>query len=85
VFALSEVVGEFDDPELAALLADGWRRQAALLAGMLSALRLPRLGDADAAGLLLLDALHGSLFRSAVNLGPASSLHTLDRFLEIHR
>jgi AcrR family transcriptional regulator len=85
VYALSEVLSELQDPELVALLAEGWRRQAAWLAELLAAMNLPRLFDAEAGGTLLLDALHGSLFRSAVSLGPASPLTTLDRFLEMWR
>lgn len=83
VYALSEVLGELDDPVLGGLLAEGWGKQAARLAALLTALRLPHLVDPAAGGLLLLDALHGSLFRSAVGLGDSSPLTTLDHFLEI--
>jgi AcrR family transcriptional regulator len=83
VFAISEVTGELSDPELTVLLAEGWKKQAELLARHLDELSLGRLENADAGALLLLDALHGSLFRSAVNLTPSSPLHTLNTFLEI--
>jgi AcrR family transcriptional regulator len=83
VFALSEVLDELRDPELAELLAEGWSRQAHRLAVLLDAMDLPRLSDPEVGGLLLLDALHGALFRSAVGSGRASPLFTLDRFLEI--
>jgi AcrR family transcriptional regulator len=82
VFALSEVLGELHDPELVSLLAHGWGRQAAWLAVLLEAMQLPNLPDPQGGGVLLLDALHGSLFRSAVNLGPSSPLFTLKTFLE---
>lgn len=83
VFALSEVLTELEDAELASLLAEGWDRQRRRLAQLLAAMRLPRLHDADAGGTMLLDALHGSLFRSAVDLGDTSPLTTLDTFLEM--
>lgn len=85
VFALSEVLSELHDPELVALLAEGWGRQAERLAEMLAEMDLPRLPDAEVGGTLLLDALHGSLFRSAVNLGRTTPLTTLEHFLEMWR
>ena len=83
VFAISEVTGELSDPELAALLAEGWQKQANLLARHLDEIPLRRLGNSDAGALLLLDALHGSLFRAAVNLNHTSPLHTLNTCLEL--
>lgn len=85
VYALSEVLSELQEPELVALLAEGWRRQAARLAELLAGMDLPHLADAEAGGTLLLDALHGSLFRSAVKLGRTSPLATLEHFLEMWR
>lgn len=85
VYALSEVLGELQDPELVTLLAQGWRLQAGRFALLLAAMELPRLTDPEAGGVLLLDALHGSLFRSAVELSDTSPLLTLERFLEMWR
>jgi AcrR family transcriptional regulator len=85
VYALSEVLSELQDPELVALLAEGWGRQAARLGELLAGMDLPELADAEVGGTLLLDALHGSLFRSAVDLGRTSPLMTLERFLEMWR
>ncbi|MFC7431823.1 MULTISPECIES: TetR/AcrR family transcriptional regulator [unclassified Agrococcus] len=85
VYALSEVLGELQDPELAALLATGWGLQARRLAQLLAALDLPGLEDPAVGGMLLLDALHGSLFRAAVALDETSPLLTLERFLEMWR
>lgn len=85
VYALSEVLGELHDPRLAGLLAEGWSRQARRLAELLAAMDLPGLHDAEAGGSLLLDALHGSLFRAAVDLDRTSPLLTLERFLEMWR
>jgi hypothetical protein len=65
------------------LLAEGWGRQAAWLAVLLEAMELPSLADPKVGSVLLLDALHGSLFRSAVNPDPSSPLFTLETFLEI--
>lgn len=83
LYSLSEIIGELRDPMLSALLAEGWERQATRLAELLEAMDLPRLADARAGGAVLLDALHGSLLRTAVNREPVSSLMTLDRFLEM--
>jgi AcrR family transcriptional regulator len=85
IHALSEVLGELHEAELVALLAEGWSLQARRLAQLLAAMGLPRLRDPDAGGTLLLDALHGSLFRSAVGLDDTAPLLTLERFLEMWR
>lgn len=83
IHALSEVVGELSDPALAELLAEGWARQARWLGRLLAGMGLPNLHDPVVGGEMLLDALHGSLFRSAVGLEQTSPLITLDRFLEM--
>ncbi len=83
IYALSEVLTELRDPELAGLLATGWSLQADWMAHLLGAMDLPRLADAAAGGTLLLDALHGSLFRSAVDLTGTSPLLILERCLEM--
>ncbi|MDF2920363.1 MAG: transcriptional regulator, tetR family [Microbacterium sp.] len=83
VYALSEVMSELQDPELAALLAQGWSLQARWFAHLLGAMDLPRLNDPEVGGTLLLDTLHGSLFRSAVALGQTSPQLTLERFMEM--
>lgn len=83
VFAISEVTGELGDPELAALLAEGWQKQVDLLRRHLDEIPLRRLENSDSGALLLLDALHGSLFRAAANLTPSSPLHTLNTCLEL--
>jgi AcrR family transcriptional regulator len=83
VYALSEVLSELQNPDLVALLAQGWSRQAARFAELLAEMDLPNLADAEVGGTLLLDALHGSLFRSAVELGRTSPLITLEHFLEM--
>ncbi|WZH35598.1 MAG: TetR/AcrR family transcriptional regulator [Microbacterium enclense] len=83
VYALSEVLSELEDPALASLLAKGWTLQAQRITQLLQAMDLPRLHDPTVGGMLLLDALHGSLFRSAVGLDNTSPLITLERFLEM--
>jgi AcrR family transcriptional regulator len=83
LFALSEILGELGDPELTVLLAEGWRRQAGWLALLLGDLHLPRLADPESGATLLLDALHGTLFRAAVGSDRTSPRFTLDRFLEV--
>lgn len=83
LFALSEILGELRDPELAVLLAEGWRRQAAWLALLLDDLKLPQLADPDVGATLLLDALHGGLFRAAVGSDRTSPRFTLYRLMEV--
>lgn len=83
IYALSEVLKELQDPELAALLARGWELQARRLGQLLEAMDLPRLKDSAVGGTLLLDALHGGLFRSAADPDQNWPLITLKRFTEM--
>ena len=83
VFAISEVTGELSDAELAALLAEGWQKQVNLMRRHLDEIPLRRLENSDSGAVLLLDALHGSLFRAAVNFGPTSPQQTLNTCLEL--
>ncbi|UNK42598.1 hypothetical protein MNO14_00350 [Luteimonas sp. S4-F44] len=85
VYALSEAMSDLQDPALAALLATGWTLQAQRIAYLLESMNLPRLNDPAAGGTMLLDALHGALFRSAVDLDQTAPLLTLERFLEMWR
>lgn len=83
IFALAEILDELQDEELTTLLAEGWSRQSQWLARLLESIETRGLSDPNACGLMLLDALHGALFRSAVRLEPSSPTFTLDTFLEI--
>lgn len=82
VYALGEVLGDLRSPTLTAALREGWAAQAHYLEQLLTLLALPRLQDPHLGALLLLDALHGALFRHAAGLEPTPATDTLDRFLE---
>lgn len=85
VYALGEVLGDLRSPTLTAALREGWAAQAHYLEQLLRGLDLPRLLDAHQGALLLLDALHGGLFRHAAALEPTPATATLDRLLETWR
>lgn len=85
VYALGEVLGDLRSPTLTAALREGWAAQARYLEQLLRLLDLSRLHDAHQGALLLLDALHGSLFRHAAALEPTPATATLDRLLETWR
>lgn len=82
VYALGEVLGDLRSPTLTAALREGWAAQVHYLEQLLTLLALPRLHDPHLGALLLLDALHGALFRHAAGLEPTPATDTLDRFLE---
>lgn len=69
VTRLSQLVGDLADPVLAALLVEGWRRERAYVAALLTAHDLARLPDPDLAAALLLDALTGAGLRSGAGDG----------------
>ncbi|MCB5275831.1 hypothetical protein BJG92_03385 [Arthrobacter sp. SO5] len=82
VFALGELLGDLRSPRLTADLREGWAKQARYLGLLLQELELPRLADPHHGALLLLDALHGALYRHAVSLEPSPATETLDHLLE---
>ncbi|WP_439565543.1 TetR/AcrR family transcriptional regulator [Microcella sp.] len=82
VYALGEVLGDLRSPTLTAALHEGWSAQVRYLEQLLEQLPLPRLRDPHGGAMLLLDALHGALFRHAAGLEPTPATDTLDRFLE---
>lgn len=83
VYALGEVLGDLRSPTLTAALREGWAAQVHYLKQLLALLDLPRLHDPHDGALLLLDALHGALFRQAAGLEPTPTTTTLDCFLEV--
>ncbi|MFJ4106530.1 TetR/AcrR family transcriptional regulator [Oerskovia enterophila] len=83
IFALEELLADLRTPESISLLSEGWDKQARYLGQLLSAMRLPRLADPPRGALLLLDALHGSLYRRGVDLRPSPPTDTLDQLMEV--
>lgn len=79
---LGALMRDLWSPESAALLREGWSRQARYLAALLEHFQMRADVDPHVAALTLLDALHGGLFRHAVALEPASPDHTLDTLLK---
>jgi AcrR family transcriptional regulator len=82
VFALSELLGDLLSPESTVLLREGWAKQARYLGLLLQGLELPRLENPHQGALLLLDALHGALYRHAAELEPTTTTDTLDHLLK---
>ncbi|UPO76867.1 TetR/AcrR family transcriptional regulator [Arthrobacter sp. Helios] len=82
VFGLGELMRDLWSPTSADLLREGWRRQADYFAALLACLPLRDGIDPRAASLTLLDALHGSLYRRAVDLQPSTPAQTLDTLLK---
>ena len=82
VYALGELLGDLRSPKLTADLREGWAKQIRYLALLLQRLELPRLADPHQGALLLLDALHGALYRHAAALEPTPATETLDHLLE---
>lgn len=82
IFGLGELMRDLWSPTAAKMLRDGWSKQANYFAALL-ALLPPRVDlDPHTASLILLDALHGSLYRRAVDLNPTAPTHTLDTLLK---
>ncbi|MBD7951925.1 MULTISPECIES: TetR/AcrR family transcriptional regulator [Oerskovia] len=82
IFALDELLTDLRTPESIALLREGWDKQTRYLEQLLTAMPLPRLADPRRGALLLLDALHGSLYRQGIDLDAAPPTDTLDQLLE---
>jgi AcrR family transcriptional regulator len=82
ISGLNALMRDLGSPAAASLLREGWSRQACYLAALLSRLPLRPGVDPHRASLTLLDALHGSLYRRAVELDPTPPTRTLDDLLE---
>jgi AcrR family transcriptional regulator len=82
IFGLGELLRDLRSPSLAALLRQGWTKQAAYFESLLGRVPLQDGVDPHTAALTLLDALHGSLYRQAVSLEPTNPTRTLDNLLE---
>lgn len=82
VSGLSALMRDLGSPAAASLLREGWSKQARYLAALLDHLPLRPDVDPHRASLTLLDALHGSLYRRAVELDPTPPTRTLDDLLE---
>ena len=82
ISGLGALTRDLWSPASAALLRDGWSKQASYLAALLVHLPLRADVDPHRASLTLLDALHGSLYRQAVELEPTTPTRTLDLLLE---
>jgi AcrR family transcriptional regulator len=79
---LGALLRDLGSPASAALLRDGWSKQARYLSALLAHMALRPEVHPDRAALTLLDALHGGLFRQAVASEPASPDRTLDTLME---
>ncbi|MFS0703974.1 TetR/AcrR family transcriptional regulator [Cellulomonas sp. 179-A 9B4 NHS] len=82
VVALGELMRDLWSPASAELLRQGWARQAAYVETLLRHVPLAAHVDAHAAALTVLDALHGALYRRAVDLEPTPPDRILDTLLE---
>lgn len=82
VFGLGELMRDLWSPTSAELLREGWRKQAHYFAVLLACLPLREDIDPRSASLALLDVLHGSLYRLAVDLHPNTPTQTLDALLK---
>ncbi|WEK62107.1 MAG: TetR family transcriptional regulator [Candidatus Microbacterium colombiense] len=82
IAGLGELMRDLWSPEAAELLREGWTRQAHYLESLLAHLSLRADVDLRAASLLMLDALHGSLYRQAVSLDPTSPESTIDTLVK---
>lgn len=82
IFSLGELMRDLWSPTSAELLREGWRKQARYFAILLANVPLRSEIDPHAASLTLLDTLHGSLYRRAVNFNPTTPTHTLNALLE---
>ena len=82
ITGLAELMRDLHSPAAAALLRDGWDRQARYFESLLAHLPLRAGHDLRSASLTLLDALHGSLYRQAVALDPTPPEDTIDTLIE---
>jgi AcrR family transcriptional regulator len=82
VFGLGELMRDLWSPSSAELLREGWDKQTSYFAALLSLLPLQDDIDPQTASLTLLDALHGSVYRGAVDLSPSTPTQTLDTLLK---
>lgn len=82
VSGLGELMGDLWSPTSAELLREGWRKQAHYFGTLLACLPLRDDIDPRSASLTLLDALHGSLYRRAVDLHPNTPTQTLYALLK---
>lgn len=82
IFALGELMRDLWSSTAAELLHEGWRRQVTYLEALLGDIPLAPHVDPHVAALTLLDALHGGLYRQAVDLEPTSPTRILERLLK---
>lgn len=82
IFGLGELMRDLWSPASAELLREGWSKQAHYFAALLACMPLRSETDPHTASLTLLDALHGSLYRRAVDLDATTPAQTLDTLLE---
>lgn len=82
ISGLGALMRDLSSPAFSELLKDGWSKQCRYLAALLKCLPLRADVDPHQASLTLLDALHGSLYRHAVELDPTPPTRTLNLLLE---
>ena len=82
ISGLGELMRDLWSPEGAALLREGWNRQAHYFESLLGQLPLRAGLDLRVAALTLLDSLHGSLYRQAVSLDPTSPEDIIDNLVK---
>ncbi|WP_104092550.1 TetR/AcrR family transcriptional regulator [Arthrobacter sp. GMC3] len=82
IFGLGELMRDLWSPTAAELLRDGWRKQVNYFSTLLALLPLRTGFEPHETALILLDALHGSLYRRAVDFDPTTPTHTLDNLLK---
>lgn len=82
VVALGELMGDLWSPASADLLRQGWAKQVAYVATLLDQVPLAAHVDPHVAARTLLDALHGALYRRAVDLDPTPPDRIVDTLLE---
>jgi AcrR family transcriptional regulator len=82
IFGLGELMRDLWSPASAELLREGWRKQVHYFASLLENMPLRSGITPHTAALTLLDALHGSLYRRAVDLDSTTPTQTLDTLLK---
>lgn len=82
IFGLGELMHDLWSPTAVELLREGWTKQAKYISTLLALLSLRTDLDLHESSLMLLDALHGSLYRQAVDFDPATPTRTLDNLLK---
>ncbi len=79
---LVNLLDDLTDPQLCALLGEGWAKEIRYLGALLDLIGLPRLGDPRRGAQLLFDALNGAMLRHATQADAHTPAQVLDDLLE---